>query len=215
MDELGTQVSDPIMPQSSRFFLRFAVLYALVLAPWPGWRESYGDYFRALGNLVYGHHGGNWTSYLEPCLRTKGFASMDSQIVLYDNRAIDGNGNVRTSYLGIDSRSIGWLPTGLALALILALSLRVKRLIIAMVLAFLAMQTYVLAVLGIYLFNRAPEAGIIAVPPWIAAASDALEWTFVTQIGPGFVVPVLIALGVVLIVGGKESLSSLIRRSGD
>ena len=194
------------------FFIRLAILYALVLAPWPGWRESYGDYFRALGNLVYGHHGGTWTAYLEPCLRTKGFASMDSQIVLYENKAIDRDGNVRVYLLGIDSRSIGWLPTGLALALIAALSLIVYQRVFAILLAFLAMQVYVLAVIGIYLLNRAPKAGIISVPGWMASLSDALEWTFVTQMGPGFVIPILIAIGCVIVAGGKRALAALANR---
>ena len=191
------------------YFLRFAVLYALVLAPWPGWRVTYGEYFRALGNMLYGHRGGTWTAYLEPCLRTKGFASMDSQIVLYDNRAVDGDGKVRVSLLGIDSRSIGWLTTGLTLTLILASPLPLRQRSTALILGFIAAQTYVLAVIGIYLLNRAPEAGIISVPGWVASASDALEWTFVTQMGPGFVMPVLIALAAIMGAGGSGCLASL------
>jgi len=212
MDEMGPLESDPMTRSLGIFFTRFAVFYALVLAPWPDWRQSYGDYFRALGNLVYGHHSGTWTSYLEPCPRTKGFASMDSQIVLYDNRAVDGDGNVRVSLLGIDSRSIGWLPTGLAFALIAALSLTVYQRVFAIFLTFLATQVYVLAVIGIYLLNRAPKAGIISVPGWMASISDVLEWTFVTQMGPGFVIPILIAIGCVIAAGGKRSLAALANR---
>jgi hypothetical protein len=137
---------------------------------------------------------------------------MDSQIVLYDNRAVDGDGNVSVSLLGIDSRSIGWLPTGLALALIAALSLTVYQRVFAILLAFLATQVYVLAVIGIYLLNRAPKAGIISVPGWMASLSDALEWTFVTQMGPGFVIPILIAIGCVIVAGGKRSLVALADR---
>ena len=195
-----------------RFLLSFAVLYVLVLAPWPGWRETYAEYFRALANLVYGHHGGVWTAFLEPCPRTKGFASMDSQIVLYANRAIDEVGNVRASFLGIDSRSAGWLPTGLTLALILSLPLTLKQRIGALFLGLLATQGYALAVIGIYLFNRAPEAGILTVPNWMGSICDALEWTFVTQMGPGFVVPIMIALGASILAGGRDALRSFVLR---
>jgi hypothetical protein len=186
--------------QFVKFVLRFAVLYALVVSPWPGWRKSYGDYFRALGNLVYEHHGVTWSAQMEPCLRTKGFAAMDSQIVLYHKNR---DGNIRPSFLGIDSRSIGWLPTGLALSLVLVLPLPLHRRMIALALAFLAVQAYILMVIGIYLLNRAPEAGIFNVPGWVAFSCGALEWTFVTQMGPGFVVPVLIAFGAVLIAAGR------------
>ena len=197
-------------PAFGRFLLRFAVIYGLVLVPWPGWRDAYGDYFRGLGNLVYGHHGGAWTCYLEPCLRTKGFASMDSQIVLYANSAVDHSGNVKVSFLGIDSRAIGWLPTGLTLALILAPSLTLRKRALALMSGLLANQVYVLVVIGIYLLNRAPEAGIISAPSWLGFVSDALEWTFVTQIGPGFVIPVLIGLGAVILAGGRDCLRTLV-----
>ena len=194
-----------------RFAALFAVLYAIVLIPWPGWREFYGNYFRALGNGMYAHRNGAWAAYFEPYLQTKGFETMDLQIVLYSNQQIQGDGNVRACFLGIDSRSIGWLPTGLTLALILPFPLPFSRRVIAALIGVAAIQLYVLGVIGIYLLNRMPDASITCFPDWFKSVTDALEWTFVTQIGPGFMVPVLIALGAIIMAGGPKVIHSIFR----
>ena len=36
------------------FLLRFAAIYALLVAPWPGWREAYAGYFRGIAATVSG-----------------------------------------------------------------------------------------------------------------------------------------------------------------
>ena len=176
------------------FTWRFLVLFALVLIPWPGWREAYGIYFRGLGDLVYSHHSLVWTAYFEPHLRTKGYASMDSQIVLYGNSKADENGHFQIDQLGLDSRSIGWIPTGLTLALILAVPMRPNRRIISALIGFFTIQVYILFVMGVYILNRLPEAGITTFPIWVEYVTGALEYTFVAQLGPAFVVPVIVAL---------------------
>ena len=43
-----------MLPDYLRAFLcRFAVVYVLLLLPWPGFRDAYGSYFRAFGGMVF------------------------------------------------------------------------------------------------------------------------------------------------------------------
>jgi hypothetical protein len=36
------------------FSLRFALIFGLLIFPWPGWNDGYGSYFRELGQVVFG-----------------------------------------------------------------------------------------------------------------------------------------------------------------
>ena len=41
------------------FLLRFVLIYGLLIFPWPGWNELYGEYFRGLGQVVFSRDDGN------------------------------------------------------------------------------------------------------------------------------------------------------------
>jgi len=176
------------------FVVWFVCLFGLMIAPWPGFRTAYGDYFRALGNLVFERHTQSIVIYIEPHLRSRGHASMDSQIVLYNPHGIDKDGDVHADFLGIDSRAVGWIPTCLIMALILATPLTWPRRIRAVLLGLLLVQTYILGVLAIYIINQSTIVGLLELPAWAGAITNGLEYTFVTQMGPGFAIPILIWL---------------------
>jgi hypothetical protein len=71
--------------------------------------------------------------------------------------------------------------------------------------ASLAVQTYVLLVLGVYLWNQSGGRLPVAFLPFNSTLGDGLEETLVTQIGPSFVVPALIWLAVVAAVFPRAS----------
>jgi hypothetical protein len=102
------------------FVCGFAVIYGLLLAPWPGWADFYGQYFRDGGNAIFGSNGGERILRFEAHRQTQGLSSIDSRIVLGNHALATSDGKMPVTMLGLDSRGIGWVPTALTIALIVA-----------------------------------------------------------------------------------------------
>lgn len=173
------------------FILRIAVIFGLLIIPWPGFRDAYGDYSRWIVNSVFGRDHGDFLIHAEAHQRVRGLATMDSQIVMA-NTTLISDCKCPADYLGFDSRAICWLPTALTIALILATPIPWRRRLASMLIGILLIHLYILAVFAIYIWNQSTTIGVITLPPFAKLITDALEYTFVTQIGPGFAVPILI-----------------------
>lgn len=97
------------MKPAGFFAVRFLVLYAVLVAPWPGVQNAYALLFRGGGNLVFGSTG------------SARFVAGDSNAGAPDTyievRQRRGHNWVR---LGVNSREVGYVPTILCAALILA-----------------------------------------------------------------------------------------------
>jgi hypothetical protein len=176
------------------FLIRFVLIFGLLIVPWSGWRNVYGDYFRGMGNVMFKQEAGKWLLYFEAHERRRGLESMDSQIVLGNRDFMDSRGDLRVDLLGIDSRSVGWIPTALTMALILATPLPWKRRGWALLWGLLLVHGYLLLVIALYIWNQSTTVELLTLPPFLKEIGDALEYTLVTQVGPGFTVPVLIWL---------------------
>jgi len=172
--------------------LKFMILFGILIAPWPGLKESYGSYFRALGGAVFHHEEGKRILSFEPKLRTRGLASMDSQIVLANRELLDAQGHGPVRVLGIDSRSIGWIPTALTLSLILASPVPWKRKGISFIYGLLLIQIYILFVIAIFIWNQSTLLQLLTFSPFLKTIADALEYTLVNQMGAGFTAAVAI-----------------------
>ena len=64
------------------FVCRFAVIYGLLIAPWPGWDDLYGRYFENLGGAVFSHESGLREVVFEPHPFQHGFTSLTSQMTI-------------------------------------------------------------------------------------------------------------------------------------
>jgi hypothetical protein len=177
-----------------RFLLPFAVIYGLLIAPWPGWNAGYGVYFRALGQAVFGADAGRWVVRFEPTGDWR--PPIDTAIVIANRDHADKDG-LPVKKLGIDSRGVGWVPTALIIALTLATPLPVVRRIGAAFIALVLVQGYILFSVGCYILNQSTDLGVLTPAPFWKAVLDGLEETLVTQIGASFVIPALIWLVVV------------------
>lgn len=105
-----------------RFTLVFVLAYCLLLAPWPGLREGYGNFFQAMGNLCLGTLGEDsrfvW--------RAEGdFEGLEhnTEIHMYRHETVPGKYRV---FVANHYRK-GYLPTAMLVAMVLATPMRLSR----------------------------------------------------------------------------------------
>ena len=174
------------------FLLRFAVLYGLLIAPWPGWNDFYSEGFREVGNAVFGSNEGNRLLYFEAHRQTQGLASMDTRIVLANRSLADSTGKGPARMLGIDPRSIGWTPTALTMALIIATPISWYRRIWALAGGLILINLFILFSVWSYIWNSSTEVSLVTLSPFWKEVADSLQYTLVTQLGVSFTAPLLI-----------------------
>jgi hypothetical protein len=187
------------------FLLQFAALYGLLIAPWPGWRAAYGRFFRGLTGAVFASDGGPTIVRFRPAEKPPR-PEIYLEILLAQRAEIDAAGNARTRVLGLDTRAVGWVPTALLVALIAATPLPWSRRWRALLTGGLLVHGYLLVLVACYLWNE--SAGMVPVSflPFVSPLGEFLEETFVSQIGPSFVVPTLIWFLVVVAIEHPLSL---------
>lgn len=99
---------------------RFAVIFGLLVLPWPGWNEIYGAYFRAFGQAAFSRQDDQRIVRFQPHEVRHGFSRLDTQMTLGNRALVDNSGKGLAEIVDLDTRSIGWMPTALTMALILA-----------------------------------------------------------------------------------------------
>jgi hypothetical protein len=180
-----------------RFLLRFAVIYGLLIVPWPGWNALYGQGFRAVGEAVFGRNDGQCVLYFEPHRQTQGLAAVDSRIVLGNPQQADSSGKGPAQLLSIDTRSIGWVPVATTAALILATPISWRRRALALLWGLLSIHAFILFSIWAYIWNESTNISLVTLTPFWKEVADGLQYTLVTQMGVSFSVPVLIWIVVV------------------
>jgi len=178
-----------------RFLLGFAVAFGALVAPWPGWNAAYGALFRGGAAAVFSDgHGRILVRFRRAEHPPR--AEIDTEIVVADRAQIGRDGRGPANVLGLDTRSVGWIPTALVLALIVATPVGWRRQWRALVLGLAVVHVYILLVVGVYLWNETAGAVPVSFLPYWAGLGGGLEETLVTQLGPSFAVPALIWVAV-------------------
>ena len=182
----------PLRKLILRFLLRFAVIFGLLILPWPGWSDTYAGAFRAVGNAIFGCDQPDKQLHFEAHVQTKGFSALDSRIVLV-NRAITRDGSHNPAVmLGLDTRSIGWVPTALTIALILGTPLPFRRLVLPLVCGLVLIHLFIIFSIAIYIWNESTTVSLVSLSPFVKEIASDLEYTLITQLGISFTIPVLI-----------------------
>jgi hypothetical protein len=193
-----------------RFFIRFAVVYGLLLLPWPGGRAAYVRWFCGLGNAVYAREHSRLLVLFEPEPANSG-RPLDVQLTLANRAQVLPDGKLRGRVIGLDARRIGWVPTALLAALVVATPLSWRRRGWALLAGMAAMHVFLVGVIAVTLLNNADGASgldVFALTPFWKTIVDGLEETFVTQMGPGFVVATVIWISVLFLREDWSLLSS-------
>ena len=182
---------DPLV----RPVLAFLLLYGLLLAPWPGLASAYGRYFRAVGRGCFAQEGQGGLVRFQPAQHPPR-REIDTEILVAAQSAPDSAGRVYGKVLGLDSRGVGWVPTALLTALVLASPVPWGRRLRALGLGLGLVHGYLLTVIAVYLWRESAGQLPVAGLPYLPALAEGLEETLVTQMGFSFVVPVVLWLAV-------------------
>jgi hypothetical protein len=173
-----------------RFVLGFALIFGLLIAPWPGWNGAYGSYFRGFGNWALSF--GDDRRFVELAPAVADPRGLDTQIRLANRTLLDSEGRGKIVHTDIDSRAIGWLPTALTLALIGATPISWRRRAWALLGGLVLIHVFLAFTLLTWVWNNAASVSLSDPSPWMKQVLDELNYTLMTQIGASFTVPVII-----------------------
>jgi hypothetical protein len=173
------------------FLWRFALVYGLLILPWPGFDEAYGRCFRTLGQLIFARKNDQHILNFEAVPESLKHV-LDTRIALADREELDRNGSGPVRYLELDTRGIGWIPTALFLSLVLATPVPWPRRAWALFAGLVAVHAFILFSVEISLWNNSPGVSLIALNPIWGQIVGGLEETLITQMGVSFVMPVVV-----------------------
>ena len=99
--------------------LRFVVVFGLFMAPWPGVREFTEGLFHTELRALAGYVVPRMVVHVNP-LRETAHEGIDTQVEMADRREMLPDGSVPVRGVTLDTRSIGWIPQAMIVALIVA-----------------------------------------------------------------------------------------------
>ncbi len=171
---------------------RFAIIFGLLILPWPGWNGIYGGYFRALGQAAFSRQDAQRIVLFQPHELHHGFSTLDSQMTLGNRALTDNSGKGQAQRIDLDTRSIGWMPTALTMALILATPVPWRQRAWALAGGLLLIHAFILFSLQVWIWDESPALSLIDLSPFSKRIMDELEYALITQMGASFSVPILI-----------------------
>lgn len=174
------------------FLGRFVLIYGLLILPWPGWNDLYGHYFRTLGRMAFSRENDRRIILFDVQHVEHDFSTLDSEMIMGNRDTVDSSGQGLSSTIDLDTRSIGWIPTALTIALILATPVPWHRRGWALLWGLLLVHGFILFSLQTWIWDASPGISLSTLSPFWQGIADDLEYTFVTQLGASFSVPVLI-----------------------
>lgn len=130
----------------ARFLLLLVVIYALLVAPWPGLAKGYATLFRAAGEYLFGSIGSEGWASFEPLAVGEGIE--DTAITLTHERVPGRGGQIL-----ISSWYTGYVPTAVVVALVLATPIRWPRKWKALLWALLLIHVFVALRLGLPIYR--------------------------------------------------------------
>jgi hypothetical protein len=177
-------------PKLFWFTVQFVLIYGILIAPWPGFGRAYGAYFRFVHRHIFSEESGHRLVRFEPEPLDHG--PLDTRIAIVNLQRLDGEGRAQGKALALDSRSVGWIPTSIVLALVWATPLARHRRISASLAGLLMVHLFIVFSVGCYIWNQSAELGILKISPMAKVVLSGLEQTFIVQLGASFIVPVVI-----------------------
>jgi hypothetical protein len=117
---------------------------------------------------------------------------LDTLITLGNTAVADGNGHGLAKGSEIPSRSIGWVPTALTIALVLATPISWKRRLLALVGGLVLIHLFILLTLQSWIWNNAPDVSLVKLSAFWQRVLGELNYALMNQLGVSFTVPVVI-----------------------
>jgi hypothetical protein len=159
------------------FLCRVVFLYAVLVAPWPGWERVGGAYFRGLADCVFGGVGTDREISFEALPERPGRA----RAVIVNPALMDRNGAgpVRNLDLNLDQLAIR--PLALLVALIVATPVSWRRRGWAVILGLLLLHLCLLAFMGYCIWVESGEVHLVEFSPGGKAVAMGIEDAMLSQ----------------------------------
>jgi len=171
--------------------LRFAVIFGLLIVPWRGWNEAYAHYFQALGQIAFNLPGETRRLVIfGPASGKK--PGLDTSLTLANPALLDSTGRGLVETTELDARAIGWVPTALTGALVLATPIPWPRRLGALAGGLVLIHLFILFTLQTWIWNNSAGLSLLTLSHFWQRAVWELNYALMTQIGASFTVPVLI-----------------------
>lgn len=194
-----------------RFLLQFAIIFLLLVLPWPGWEQAYAGMFRTVAGTLFGSLGPRAVVLFAPLPKQRG-SPVDTSMNVGDRRMVTPKGTLSTVNQEFSTRYVGYMPAALLTALVLATPLPWRRrgwaLLWGLVLVHLFVGGLILIMI-LYLSNHTEWLTILKLPGFLLPLLD-LSWnTFIFQVVARFLIPVLIWILVAFRAGDLHELLGL------
>jgi hypothetical protein len=119
-----------------------------------------------------------------------------TRIIIGNPRLADSHGKGPVALLELNTRSVGWLPTALTIALIVATPVRWRRRSWALLWGMLLIKLFILSSVAVYIWNESTTVSLVTLSPVAKQIADGLEYTLISQLGISFSIPVLVWIAV-------------------
>ena len=159
------------------FALRFAVIFGLLIIPWPGWNEMYGSYFRGLGQAAFSRDEGRRLVTFSPNTGATDARGLDTQITLGNREQVDASGKDLVKKGEFNTRSIGWVPTALTVALIVATPIPWRRRGWALVGGLVLVHGFILFSIQSWIWNNSTGVSLLTLSGFEKQVVDDLDYT--------------------------------------
>ena len=174
------------------FVFRFVCIFGILIASWPGWNDCYGHYFRGASQAALNFGETKRMVRLTPNQGQSIHANIDTLMSMGNRDLLDATGKGLVERTGLDSRSIGWLPTALTMALILATPIPWRRRGLALLGGLILVQGFILFSLLSWVWDNSSDLSLMTLSPLGKEVFDELSYALINQLGASFSVPVLI-----------------------
>ena len=142
------------------FLLRFVAIFGLLIVPWPGWNQAYSHYFQSLGQMVFNPSGETRRMVVFAPASGK-IPGMDTRLTLENAELADSTGKGLVEATELDSRSIGWVPTALTAALVLATPIPWRRRLIALAGGLVLIHLFIFFTLQSWIWNNSVDLSLL------------------------------------------------------
>jgi hypothetical protein len=201
----GKIIRDPFMG----FMFRLMCIFGILIVPWPGWNQYYGQYFRQVSQWTLNLEQEKRIVLLSPNPAQAAHPNVDTRMTLANRDLLDASGKGLLKRTGLDTRSIGWLPTALTMALILATPVPWRRRLLSLMGGLLLVQAFIVLTLLTWIWSHSSELSLMTLSPFWQKAADELCYALLDQLGASFSVPVIIWIVVIFRRQDLEALNNL------
>jgi hypothetical protein len=173
------------------FLLRFVVIFGLLIVPWPGWNQTYSHYFQIFGQSLF-----NSSSAMPRMIVFQPSPEKDSvrdtRVTLENATLADSNGNGPVRRTELDSRSIGWVPTALTMALVLATPIPWTRRLLALAGGLVLIHLFLIFTLQCWIWDNSADMSLLTLSNLGQRVIDEVNYALMNQLGASFSIPIVI-----------------------